>query len=273
MNHEPTRLPYFEVNAFTTGPFSGNPAGVVIAPHRLSEDTMKRIAAQNNLAETAFVVPEGDTYRIRWFTPTAEIDLCGHATLGTAYALLNDFPEHPTGDSARFLYAGGTLHVRREGDLYAMDFPVMRGERVTDLGEITAILGEAHTATIEEAYLGRDLALVLSSEEAVREFQPDYERIASLPGLGFIITARGTSHDIVSRAFFPKIGIPEDPVTGAAHCFLAWIWSQRLGRNEIHAYQASKRGGEIWLSVSGARVTLRGRAEGYLSGEIAVREG
>lgn len=264
------RYPYYEVSAFTTAGenevFSGNPAGVVLLDKPLLESTMQQVAEQNNLAETAFLVPEGNGYRIRWFTPTSEIDLCGHATLGSAYALTLHGCAKPSEKPIIFRYAGGTLEVAQQGDLFTMNFPLMRGERLADMKTFEDLLG----TRIEEAYLGRDLVLVLPSEESVREFSPLNPGISKLPGLGCIVTARGSEHDFVSRAFFPELGIVEDPVTGSAHCFLAFIWGAKLGKETFHAYQASPRGGELWLQTQGERVILQGHAREYLRGEIAL---
>ena len=264
------KYPYYEVSAFTTegssGPFSGNPAGVVLLDNWLPETTMQRVAEQNNLAETAFLVPKGAGYRIRWFTPTSEIDLCGHATLGSAFALMNGnherYREHPL----NFEYAGGTLKVSSLGDLLSMDFPLITGERISDVAQFERTLG----IKVDEAYLGRDLALILPSEEDVRAFNPLDPAIMGLPGLGCIVTARSSNYNFVSRAFFPEMGIVEDPVTGSAHCFLAWIWGNKLSKTSFHAHQASPRGGELWLQVKGDRVLLQGRAQEYLRGEIVI---
>jgi predicted PhzF superfamily epimerase YddE/YHI9 len=264
------RYPYYEVSAFTTGGtnevFSGNPAGVVLLDEPLQPATMQRVAEQNNLAETAFVVPEGDGFRIRWFTPTSEIDLCGHATLGSAYALMLHGSAQPSERPIRFYYEGGTLEVAQKDGLLTMNFPLVRGERMNDVSSFEELLG----TRIEEAYLGRDLALILPSEQAVRDFSHANPGIAKLPGLGCIVTARGSEHDFVSRAFFPELGIVEDPVTGSAHCFLAWIWGKKLPTDSFHAYQASPRGGELWIQTRGDRVILQGRAHEYLRGEILI---
>lgn len=262
--------PYYEVNAFTTGgtqeAFSGNPAGVVLLDAPLPDAMMQRVAEQNNLAETAFIVPEGDGYRIRWFTPTSEIDLCGHATLGSSYALMAHGSVKPEEKSISFRYAGGTLEVQKQGDLFSMDFPAIQGKRFTDLKSFEELLG----IKIEEAYLGRDLALVLASKKEVMEFSASNPGISQLPGLGCIITAQGSEYDFVSRAFFPELGIVEDPVTGSAHCMLASIWRAKLGKDSFRAYQASARGGELFIQHQGDRVVLQGRARGYLRGEISL---
>lgn len=262
------RYPYYEVNAFTTGAFTGNPAGVVFPGSWPSDETMQKIAEQNNLAETAFVVPERDGYRIRWFTPTSEIDLCGHATLGSAYALLQHDTSIKGEAPMRFYYAGGALEVQKSGDLLTMNFPLVKGERLSDSD--ARRFGDMLGLPVQEAYLGRDLALIVPSEEQVRSFPSTHPAIAGLPGLGCIITAQGLQYDIVSRAFFPELGIVEDPVTGSAHCFLAWIWGEKLKKTTLRAFQASPRGGELGLTITGDRVLLRGAAEGYLRGEIAV---
>ncbi len=264
------RYPYYEVSAFTTGGlnevFSGNPAGVVLLNESLPPATMQRVAEQNNLAETAFVVPEGDGFRIHWFTPTSEIDLCGHATLGSAHALMLHGSAQPAEKPITFYYGGGTLEVTQKDDLLTMNFPLVRGERLKDVKQFEDLLG----TRIEEAYLGRDLALILPSEQAVRDFSHANPGVAKLPGLGCIVTARGREHDFVSRAFFPELGIVEDPVTGSAHCFLAWIWGDKLSKDSFHAHQASPRGGELWIHREGDRVLLRGKAHEYLRAEIVI---
>lgn len=264
------RYPYYEVSAFTTegsrGPFSGNPAGVALLDSWLPEATMQRVAEQNNLAETAFLVPEGDGYRIRWFTPTSEIDLCGHATLGSAFALMQTGREISTEKPLTFYYAGGMLQIVSQGDLLSMDFPLVTGERLTDVKQFENVLG----VKIEEAYLGRDLALILPTEDDVRGFNALNPGVADLPGLGCIVTARSENYDFVSRAFFPEVGIVEDPVTGSAHCFLAWIWGDKLSKEALRAHQASPRGGDLWIKRHGDRVLLQGRAREYLRGEIVI---
>jgi PhzF family phenazine biosynthesis protein len=264
------RYPYYEVSAFTTeggmGPFSGNPAGVVLLDQALPVEMMQRVAEQNNLAETAFLVPEGEGYRIRWFTPTSEIDLCGHATLGSAFALMQHGFIFSKERPLTFYYAAGVLRVVPEGELLSMDFPLVRGEKLGNTAEFERILG----VKIEEAHLGRDLALILPTENDVRAFNTHNPGLAHLPGLGCIVTARSATYDFVSRAFFPELGIAEDPVTGSAHCFLAGIWSDKLSKRSFNAYQASPRGGDLGIEIHGDRVVLKGRACQYLRGEIVV---
>jgi PhzF family phenazine biosynthesis protein len=191
------RYPYYEISAFTiegsSDPFSGNPAGVVLLDRWLPEVAMQRVAEQNNLAETAFVVPQGDGYGIRWFTPRAEIDLCGHATLGSAFAIMQDSRQASLDRPINFYYAGGLLRVVSHGDLLSMDFPLMEGESLADTKHLEQRLG----VPISEAYLGRDLALVLPTEDDVRAFNALNPEIASLSGLGCIVTARSVTYDFL----------------------------------------------------------------------------
>lgn len=257
-------LPYFEVNAFSGKSFKGNPAGVCLLDNWLTDEEMQAIAEQNNLAETAFVVKlNRQRYGVRWFTPVSEIDLCGHATLGAAHVVANSSSEQP--DSLIFEYPGGELPLSRNKDIYELNFPARHGEEFTDFSVFDSL-----GISPGRAVLSRDLVAVLNSEEEVRNFEPDFSRIKALPGLGFVITSKGKNFDIVSRCFFPKIAIPEDPVTGSAHCTLAPLWADILGKKELFAYQASPRGGELQCIVQGDRVLLRGKANTYLRGEVLL---
>lgn len=243
------------VDAFTDQPFSGNPAAVCILERPLSAETMQKIAAENNLAETAFARKEGDRYRIRWFTPSMEEELCGHATLAASFVILN-FIE-PDADEVRYTSMSGDLSVRRIGDRYELNFPTY------DLKEIpvTDAMARAFGARPEKAVLGMDLNCVFEDEETVRSLDPDYALLKELPGRIWNATARGKDYDCVSRSFTPETAVPEDPVCGSAHCQIADYWANTLHKTVIRAYQASMRGGELECELLGnGRIALRGKA-------------
>ena len=256
-------IQYYIVDAFADGPFTGNPAGVCLLEEPLPEVLMQQIAAQNNLAETAFVCKNGDDYDLRWFTPATEINLCGHATLASAFALYNfDEPKK------EYCYhtASGMLTVTPQGELFEMDFPAWPVKPV----EITP---DMHYAVdgILEAHLGRDLFLLLENEAAVQNYQPDFAAIAAIPDCFAIgITAKGDSCDFVSRMFGPNVGIPEDPVTGSTHSSLVPFWAARLGKDTLVARQLSQRGGTLYCENCGERVKIAGKARWYLTGELYV---
>ncbi|HVP38233.1 MAG TPA: PhzF family phenazine biosynthesis protein [Candidatus Saccharimonadales bacterium] len=256
--------PMYQVDAFSAHRFHGNPAAVVLLPGWLADTTLQAVAAENNLAETAFVVPEGPGFHIRWFTPAVEIDLCGHATLASAFVLFTH--GHATGDRVTFRSASGELAVEREGELLALDFPSRPAQEVGADPALTAALGKA-PARVAKA---RDLLAVFATEADVRGLQPDFVALARLDALGVIVTAPGTDCDFVSRFFAPRAGIPEDPVTGSAHCTLVPYWSRRLGKTRLHARQVSPRGGELFCEDRGSRVRIAGRAVEYLKGTIVT---
>ncbi|MCL2300604.1 MAG: PhzF family phenazine biosynthesis protein [Firmicutes bacterium] len=258
-------MKYFIADAFADKPFSGNPAGVCILEQPLPGDTMQRIANENNLAETAFAVPAGDGYALRWFTPVTEIDLCGHATLASAFVLHEVLGENRA--SYRFHTKSGPLTVTPKNDLYEMDFPAWPLRQI----EITPEMRRAVGCEILEAHLARDLILLLENEETVRDLRPDFPAIAAIPeSFGVAVTARGESCDFVSRFFAPGEGIPEDHVTGSLHCMLIPFWAARLGKDKLTARQLSPRGGTLYCENHGARVKIAGRARLYLQGEIFV---
>ncbi len=261
-----TTLPYYEVNSFTDKPFQGNPAGVCLLTEWLGDAALQALAAQNNLSETAFVVPKKSDFEIRWFTPASEINLCGHATLAAAHVVSSQRPS--SASPLRFLYKEGVLEVTPRNGKYDMLFPAWGGTPFND----TAAIAEAIGVPIKEAHLARELMVVLESESAVTQFTPNFDKVRELPGLGLIITATGHASDFVSRSFFPKVGIPEDPVTGAAHCMLAPYWAEQLGKQTLYAKQLSARGGEIWCRVDGDKVVLTGAAVTYLKGEVFFGE-
>ena len=258
------KLPLYQIDAFTSRMFGGNPAAVVLLDAWLPDEVLKAIAAENNLAETAFVVPQGEAMPLRWFTPTVEVDLCGHATLAAAHVLFRY--TFPSKERLTFSTRSGTLMVTRDGDLLSMDFPSRPGKPV----EITDAVISALGVRPREVYRARDLLAIFESESQIREFQPDFERIASLDAFAVIISAPGEAVDYVYRFFAPRQGIPEDPVTGSANCTLVPYWAARLGRSALVAKQLSARGGDLRCALRGDRVLIAGRTVEYLRGEIAV---
>ena len=258
------KLPLYQVDAFTSRLFGGNPAAVVIMDEWLPDPVLQSIAAENNLAETAFVIPRNGVCPLRWFTPTMEVDLCGHATLGTAHVLFAD--RFAKLDTLTFETRSGNLVVHRDGDRLSMDFPSRPGGPVDVTDSLVSVLG----CRPREALLSRDLMAVLESEAAVRAFVPDAARIAALDGMALIVTAPGEDVDFVSRFFAPKAGIPEDPVTGSSHCTLIPYWAGRLGRMQLTARQLSPRGGELYCELHGDRVVISGHTVDYLRGEITI---
>lgn len=247
-------LQFHQIDAFTSHPFSGNPAVVYRLEAWLADSLMQQIAAEHNQAETAFVVREGAGWHIRWFTPTVEIPLCGHATLATAHVLFELYGE--AGERLDFTCLSGALSVSREQGRLVLDFPTQRAADVA----VSAALEQALGVPVLAAQQGNELLAVLESEQAVRDCQPDMKALAKLPGLGVIVTAPGLKHDFVSRYFAPGIGIDEDPVTGSTHCLLIPYWAERLDKTELHAYQCSARGGELHCRLQGERVKIAGQA-------------
>lgn len=258
------KLPIWQVDAFTSRLFAGNPAAVVLLDEWLPDETLKSIAAENNLAETAFVIASGDVMPLRWFTPTVEVDLCGHATLASAHVLFKY--RFASADRLTFSTRSGNLAVTREGDLLSLDFPARPGTPTAVSSELIETLGSRPS----EALRGRDVLAVLDSETQVREFEPDIQRIAAFDTHALMVTARGDDVDYVYRFFAPKQGIPEDAVTGSANCMLVPYWAERLGKKVLEARQLSARGGELRCTLVGDRVLIAGRAVEYLRGEIEV---
>ncbi len=257
-------LPLYQIDAFTNCLFGGNPAAVVPMNEWLDDKLLQGIAAENNLAETAFVIPKADVCPLRWFTPAVEIDLCGHATLAAAHVLLHHY--FPSRQQITFSTRSGNLIVTRDGEILAMDFPSRPGRPV----EVTDALVSALGVTPREAFLARDLLAVFDSEAEIRDFRPDSQRIASLEAFALIVSAPGTNADFVSRFFAPKAGIPEDPVTGSSHCTLIPYWAARLAKPRLVARQLSARGGELYCELRGDRVIIGGKTVEYLRGEICV---
>ena len=256
---------YFVVDAFADALFRGNPAGVCLLDAWLEEDVMQEIAAENNLSETAFVVKREGYYDLRWFTPEIEMDLCGHATLASAF-VVSQFLD-PGIDSMEFRTKSGPLFVKKIDDLFELDFPSRKPQKI----QVTAEMEQALGVSVLEAHKARDTLLLLENEEQVKNLQPDLNLILSLPDcFAVIVTAKGESADFVSRFFGPGGGVPEDPVTGSAHSTLIPFWAQRLNKDEMTAKQLSKRGGTLYCKNQGDRVKISGRAVLYLQGEILL---
>lgn len=258
------RLPLYQVDAFTKRRFGGNPAAVCPLPKWLPDQTLLDIAAENNLAETAYFVAEPDGYRLRWFTPEEEVDLCGHATLAAAYVLMDCLGFG--GNQIKFHSLSGTLTVAHMGELYTLDFPSRPGLRQA----ADAAVSEALGAAPEAIFKARDTMCVFESADQVRALRPNMEALAALEPFGFIVTAPGDDCDFVSRFFAPKQGINEDPVTGSAHCTLIPYWSQQLGKANLFARQISARGGELWCENRGERVRISGHGVLYMTGFIEI---
>ena len=255
----------YQVDAFTREVFSGNPAAVCPLERWLPEATMQSIAAENNLSETAFFAREGDGYRLRWFTPAVEVDLCGHATLASAWVLFNKLGH--ADDSVTFHTLSGKLEVARQGDLLVMDFPARPANPV----EPCAGLLEALGGTPEAVLAARDHLVVYATAAEVRELKPDMARLQGADSYAAIATAPGEGdYDCVSRFFAPAQGVPEDPVTGSAHCTIVPYWAERLGKSTIRAYQASSRGGELLCEMHGERITIAGHCAFYMQGKIEI---
>lgn len=254
----------YVVDAFTEKVFSGNPAAICVLDFWLGEKTMMNITIENNLSETAFTVKEGDKYKLRWFTPGGEIDLCGHATLACAYVIMNKI--EPDLKTVIFDTMSGDLIVNRKGDLYEMDFPAYDLKPV----EITDAMVDAIGAKPVEAYMGRDLLCVFNDEKIVRELKPNLDKLKQIDGLLLHITASGKDTDSVSRSFAPKLNVPEDPVCGSGHCHIAPYWMNKLNKDSIVAYQASPRGGTLYCTKDGDRVKLSGKATLYSEAEINI---
>jgi PhzF family phenazine biosynthesis protein len=259
-------LTIVQVDAFTDTPFHGNPAAVCLLPAPRDEAWMQAVAREMNLSETAFLVRRDDGFDLRWFTPAIEVALCGHATLASAHVLWQDAHLAPA-QQARFHTKSGLLTADRAGDWIELDFPVKREEPAA------APAGLARALGVEPTYVGKnqfDYLVEVDSEETVRKLAPDHSTLAALPVRGVIVTSRASTRgfDFVSRFFAPGSGIPEDPVTGSAHCALGPFWAARLGKTQLVAYQASPRGGVIRVRVTGDRVKLGGQAVTVLRGEL-----
>ena len=252
------------IDAFSDKVFSGNPAAVCILDKRISEELMLNIAKENNLSETAFIVKENNNYKLRWFTPKAEIDLCGHATLASGFVILNYY--EPNLKEVSFDTLSGKLTVQRDNDLYIMDFPIYKLKQIKVTPKITDILG----IKPKEIYIARDLLCILDNEDKVRNFNPNFEKIKKLDGLLLHISAKGKDYDCVSRSFALKLNIEEDPVCGSGHCHIVPYWINVLKKNNIIAYQASKRGGLLYCKMNNDRLKIGGYTALFSKSEIFV---
>lgn len=258
------RLTQYQIDAFAARPFEGNSAAVVPLERWLDDELLQAIAMENNLSETAFVVPDGDGFHLRWLTPTKEVDLCGHATLATAHVLFEHLGyEKPR---IRFSTRSGDLFVERRGDRLAMDFPAQPTQPVDAPEALIKGLGLVPQAV--EANV--DYLVVVETEAQVRALNPNMTELSALDRRGVMVTAPGDHKDFVSRFFAPKYGIPEDPVTGSAHCQLAPYWEKRLNKNTLSARQISARGGDVDCEVKGDRVTLLGKAVTVMTAEWSL---
>jgi PhzF family phenazine biosynthesis protein len=257
-------LPIFQVDAFSSSVFSGNPAAICPLDEWLPDETLQAIATENNLSETAYFVRNGGSYHLRWFTPACEVDLCGHATLASAYVLFEEL--NAPGESVRFDTKSGPLIVKREGGLLVMDFPARPPQPIEPDPNLARALGGAPV----EILAARDYFVRYGSEEEVRQLSPDMEALKKIDRFAFIVTAPGADCDFVSRFFAPGKGIPEDPVTGSAHCTLIPYWAKQLGKTSLHARQISRRGGELFCKFSGDRVEIAGHTALFLRGRITV---
>ncbi len=256
---------YYVVDAFTEEVFGGNPAGVCVLDDWIEREKMQKIAAENNLSETAFVVKKGTYYELKWFTPAAEIDLCGHATLGTSYVISHFVDVNVT--KMEFHTKSGILTVERKGDLFEMDLPLRKPDEIDLLKEVEEIIGFEPKGT----YLSRDLVVLLEKEEQVKAVTPDFAKMLELEeGLGFVVTAKGEKVDFVSRFFAPKLGVNEDPVTGSSHSSLIPFWAELLGKDKLTATQLSPRGGILYCENGKDRVKVSGKAVLYMTGELLV---
>lgn len=259
------KLAYYQIDAFTDHLFGGNPAGICPLSEWLPAETMQKIALENNQAETAFFVGGEGRYHIRWFTPAVEVDLCGHATLASAYVIFRLLGYG--GARIELDSRSGRLSVRRDGDRLTLDFPADVTAPVAGPEPLVRGVGVAPL----EAYKGKtDYMLVYGAEEDVAGMKPDFALIAGVPARGVIVTAPGRATDFVSRFFAPQVGINEDPVTGSAYTTLTPYWAGKLGRTELTAAQLSPRGGRLWCRLSGDRVEISGQARAYLKGEIEI---
>jgi PhzF family phenazine biosynthesis protein len=260
------KIPIYQVDAFTSEIFSGNPAAVCILDSWIDDNLLQSIAAENNLSETAFLVRNDDGFDLRWFTPTTEVALCGHATLASAFVLFTclDWSEKEIRFRTR---KSGQLVVGKRNNLLEMDFPSRPAHSMIPPSGLKEALG---VTPIEVMGSIEDLLVVLESEKAVRELQPDFSALERVECRGIIVTSRGSRSDFVSRFFAPRFGVPEDPVTGSAHCVLVPYWSSELHKKNLHAFQISKRGGELFCVYAGDRVKISGKAVLYLEGVITI---
>jgi len=254
----------YQVDAFSDRVFGGNPAAVLPLQEWLSDELMQKIAIENNLSETAYFVKNENGFHIRWFTPDFEIDLCGHATLASAY-IIKTYLEPSIEVISFSTQKAGPLKVTCKDGMFTLDFPSRIPQPCNPPEELFPSLGIDHAV---EVLKSRDYFVVVEDEDALMDVQPDYTLMRKLDTIGVIVTAKGKSAEVVSRCFYPGIGFQEDPVTGSAHCNIIPYWSEKLGKNKFFAKQLSKRGGEIWCELKGDRVLIGGKAVEYMTGNI-----
>lgn len=259
------KLDIYQADAFTSKVFGGNPAALVPLAEWLPDETLLNIAIENNLSETAYTVKQDDKYHLRWFTPGGEVQLCGHATLATALIMFEELGHDD--DTITFTTLSGDLFVHKTNTGLMMDFPVWERKKVETPEEVILAFGREPIAYFE----GHDDMAVFDDPTFIRRLKPNLEALKALSARGVLATAQGDEHyDFISRAFFPKLGINEDPVTGSAHCILTPYWADRLGKNKLVAHQASARGGDLLCELKGDRVEITGQAVMYMKGEIYV---
>lgn len=264
------KIPIYQVDAFADELFKGNPAAICPIPEWLPEETMQNMGLENNLSETAFIVKEGEDYRIRWFTPLAEVKLCGHATLASAHVIFNHL--NHKGNNITFQSKSGPLYVsRKENGLITLDFPNNNPEQITDIpaGMLEGLGVDSSCPVFKTSF---DYMVVLPSQSAVEALMPDFKLLSRSPGRGIIATARGNDADFVSRCFYPQTGVDEDPVTGSAHTIMTPYWAAQLNKTKMKAIQLSKRGGHLEVELVGNRVLMSGKAITYMVGEVIVNE-
>ena len=252
------------VDAFTENLFHGNQAAICVLEKWLPDKLMMQIAKENNFSETAFTVKTNDGYDLRWFTPGSEVKLCGHATLATSYVLFHFY--ETAAKRIVFHTLSGDLFIKKDGDYIVMDFPVLQYNKTA----VTNLMTEAFGTAPSEAYIDDRLMLVYGDEQIIRNMKPDFDKVSLLHEHGVIVTAPGKKYDCVSRFFAPRLKVNEDPVTGSAHCMITPYWTQRLGKQVLHAYQASERGGELLCELNGNRVIIKGKATLYSVGDLQV---
>ncbi|KAA8999461.1 PhzF family phenazine biosynthesis protein [Affinibrenneria salicis] len=263
----PKTMTMYQVDAFSTRVFAGNPAAVIVLQQWLDDEVMQAIAAENNLAETAFACARDNGWQLRWFTPTTEVDFCGHATLATAHILISCYKVQ--GDITFFTRIGA-LRVSAEDAGYCLDIPAMPAQPLKELPPPIADIFQHRSQNIFRH--DANIFVELANEAAVRAFIPDMQQIARLGATGLVITARGEAHDFVSRSFAPGVGIPEDPVTGSTHATLVPWWAEKLGKKTLSAFQASARGGYLRCELAGDRVRIIGEAVIFMKAEIYLPE-
>jgi PhzF family phenazine biosynthesis protein len=257
-------LPLYQIDAFSSDVFKGNPAAVCPLSEWLPAETMQSIASENNLSETAFFIPKGGDYSIRWFTPASEVDLCGHATLGSAYVLFNILGYE--NDAIQFDSRSGILKVTKQDDWLTLDFPIQPPVPCDTPSELIA----AFNVEPIECMVSEDHIAVFQNETDIEIANPNYEQLKKLDSRGVIITAKSMRYDFVARFFAPKLGVPEDPVTGSAYTQLAPYWASKLGPKKFKAKQMSLRGGEVYCEIVGDRVLISGKAVKYMAGKITI---